>query len=70
MNFLNTILNRSNNERPYLILVCGLPERNAQVPKIKKKSFNDSVSFFNVIIIQLNSCVEFKPKFLLFLQLT
>lgn len=44
MNFLNKILNRPNNERPYLILVCGLPTSNATVPTIRKKDFVETVS--------------------------
>lgn len=36
MKFLNGILGRPDNERPYLILVTGLPAADAQVPDISK----------------------------------
>ncbi|MEK6222263.1 MAG: nitroreductase family protein [Chloroflexota bacterium] len=38
MNFLNEILGRPANEKPFLILVVGHPEDDAQVPVISKKS--------------------------------
>jgi iodotyrosine deiodinase len=41
MAFLNPILNRPDNERPFLILVVGYPAKNAQVPKIKKKTLDE-----------------------------
>ena len=46
MNFLNTILNRPSNEKPYLILVTGYPSENCNVPDIEKKDFNDISSTF------------------------
>jgi iodotyrosine deiodinase len=39
MKFLNKILNRPANEKPFLILVVGYPEDDAEVPDIKRKSF-------------------------------
>ena len=39
MNFLNNILGRPLNEKPYLILVTGYPSDNCLVPKISKKKF-------------------------------
>jgi nitroreductase len=45
MGFLNTILNRPANERPFLILVAGYPAENAQVPDISKKSLNEIATF-------------------------
>ncbi|MBU0560310.1 MAG: nitroreductase family protein [Bacteroidetes bacterium] len=39
MNFLNDILNRPKNEKPYLILVAGYPAKEAEIPVIEKKSF-------------------------------
>ena len=39
MNFLNEILNRPQNEKPFLIMVVGYPEENTTVPDIKRKSF-------------------------------
>ena len=41
MRFLNEILNRPQNEHPFLILVVGYPAENAEVPKITKKPFNE-----------------------------
>ena len=45
MNFLNEILGRSKNERPFLLLVVGYPANDAKVPDIKKKSLDDIASF-------------------------
>lgn len=45
MNFLHQILNRPENERPFMLLPVGYPKENAHVPDIKKKEFND-VAFF------------------------
>lgn len=45
MNFLNDILNRPKNERPFLLLVVGYPAKDAKVPDIKKKSLQEIASF-------------------------
>jgi len=45
MRFLNEILERPTNERPFLILVVGHPEDGARVPKITKKGFERVVSY-------------------------
>jgi nitroreductase len=45
MNFLNEILGRPNNERPFLLLVVGYPEKDAKVPDIKKKKLSEIVTF-------------------------
>ena len=45
MNFLNEILDRPPNERPYLILVVGYPASDAQVPAITKKSLGEIATF-------------------------
>lgn len=45
MNFLNEILGRPGNERPFLLLVVGYPAENAKVPAIGKKPLNDFVTF-------------------------
>ena len=42
MRFLNGILDRPRHEKPYLILVVGYPEADAQVPDISKKSFDQA----------------------------
>ncbi len=44
MGFLNEILGRPVNEKPFLILVAGYPAENARVPDIKKKSFSEITS--------------------------
>jgi len=41
MKFLNKILNRPENERPYLVLVVGYPADDAKVPDIKRKSLSE-----------------------------
>ncbi len=43
MKFLNGILNRPDNERPFLILVAGFPSSDCTVPEITKKQFADVV---------------------------
>lgn len=45
MGFLNGILDRPANEKPFLLLVVGHPASDARVPRITKKSL-DSISTF------------------------
>lgn len=45
MGFLNEILNRPSNERPFLILVVGYPAEDAQVPVITKKPLDEIATF-------------------------
>jgi nitroreductase len=45
MGFLNDILDRPDNERPFLLLVVGYPKQDVQVPDITKKSLDDIASF-------------------------
>lgn len=45
MNFLSEILERPENEKPFLLLPVGYPSRNAQVPDITRKEL-DEVSVF------------------------
>ncbi len=45
MNFLNKILERPSNERPFLLLVVGYPANDAKVPDIKKKKLEEFVTF-------------------------
>ena len=47
MGFLNEILGRPENERPYLILVVGYPADDARVPDIDKKSLDEIASFLD-----------------------
>jgi nitroreductase len=45
MGFLNEILSRPTNERPFLLLVVGYPTEDARVPDIRKKSLDEICSF-------------------------
>jgi nitroreductase len=45
MGFLNEIVNRPINERPFLILVAGYPAEEALVPEIAKKSLEEIATF-------------------------
>jgi nitroreductase len=38
MNFLKSVLNRPENERPFLLIPVGYPDEGATVPDIKRKS--------------------------------
>ena len=48
MNFLNSILKRPINERPFVLLVVGKPKDNCKIPVFaeKKKSFSKITSIF------------------------
>jgi iodotyrosine deiodinase len=43
MNFLTKILNRPENERPFLLIPVGYPAAEAYVPKLKRKSLEEIV---------------------------
>ncbi len=45
MKFLNQVLGRPDNERPFLILVVGYPAEDARVPDIGKKALEDIADF-------------------------
>ena len=45
MGFLNVILNRPSDEKPFLLLVTGFPAEEAQVPVITKKPLDEIVTF-------------------------
>ena len=45
MNFLNQILRRPPNEKPFLLLVVGYPAENVRVPLLTKKPFEEISSF-------------------------
>lgn len=45
MGFLNTILDRPRNERPFLLLVVGFPAADATVPAITRKPLSEIVTF-------------------------
>ncbi|MEM9413537.1 MAG: nitroreductase family protein, partial [Planctomycetota bacterium] len=44
MKFLNQILGRPKNERPFVLLVTGFPAEDAMVPDITKKSLDEVTS--------------------------
>ncbi len=46
MNFLQKILNRPENERPFLVFPLGYPQNGAQVPNIIKKTINEIACFY------------------------
>ena len=46
MGFLNQILKRPKNERPFLLLVVGHPARDARVPDIKRKDISEIMTEF------------------------
>ena len=45
MGFLNEVMNRPENEKPFLLLVVGYPAEDVKVPDIKKKDLNEISSF-------------------------
>jgi iodotyrosine deiodinase len=47
MKFLNQILKRPKDERPYMILVAGYPEKDCMVPSIDKKSLEQIATFID-----------------------
>ncbi len=46
MNFLTKLLNRPENERPFLLIPIGLPAENTYVPKLKRKTLKDVGLYF------------------------
>ncbi|MBC8256697.1 MAG: nitroreductase family protein [Candidatus Marinimicrobia bacterium] len=46
MGFLNQILKRPKNERPFLLLVIGHPAKDAKVPDIKRKNISEIITEF------------------------
>lgn len=47
MGFLNELLGRPANERPFLLLVAGYPAADAVVPDIRRKGFDEVVTFLD-----------------------
>ena len=45
MQFLNKLLDRPQNERPFLLLTVGYPTSSAQVPNIQRKDLSQIASF-------------------------
>lgn len=46
MKFLNKILDRPNNEKPFMLIVAGYPVDKATVPCIQRKPFSDICSIY------------------------
>ncbi|MCD6596161.1 MAG: nitroreductase family protein [Bacteroidales bacterium] len=46
MNFLNKILDRPKNEKPFLIIVAGIPQKATLVPNITRKKFDEIASIY------------------------
>lgn len=44
--FLKDILKRPDNEKPFLVLVCGKGSKNYQLPKITKKSNKETIFIY------------------------
>lgn len=45
MGFLNEVMNRPENEKPFLLLVVGYPAEGVKVPDIKKKPLEEISTF-------------------------
>ena len=45
MGFMNSILKRPRNERPFLLLVAGYPAQDAQVPELQRKPLEEIATF-------------------------
>ena len=45
MGFLNRILSRPANEKPYLVIVAGYPDKDATLPDIEKKQADEIIKF-------------------------
>lgn len=46
MNFLQEILKRPENEKPYLLLPIGYPKENVEVPDLKRKENEEVLKYF------------------------
>ncbi|HRD39753.1 MAG TPA: nitroreductase family protein, partial [Bacteroidia bacterium] len=46
MNFLSKLLNRPENEKPFLLIPVGYPAENTMVPDIKRKTLTDIAVFY------------------------
>jgi iodotyrosine deiodinase len=46
MNFLQTILGRPENEKPYLLLPVGYPAKNAEVPDLYKRIETEVICYY------------------------
>jgi len=46
MNFLSKLLNRPDNERPFLLIPVGYPLKEVQVPDLQRKSIGEIAEFY------------------------
>lgn len=46
MNFLHKILERPENEKPFLLIPVGYPAKDATVPKLERKPLEDIAKFY------------------------
>jgi nitroreductase len=46
MNFLSEILNRPENERPFLLIPVGYHANETYVPDLKRKSLEEIVTYY------------------------
>ena len=46
MNFLTKLLNRPENEKPFLLIPIGYPAENTMVPDLKRKDENEVIHYF------------------------
>ncbi len=46
MGFLSKILNRPENERPFLLIPVGYPAKNCEVPDLKRKDIDNIVKWY------------------------
>ncbi len=46
MNFLTRIMNRPENEKPFLLIPVGYPAEECWVPDLKRKDLNEVVEFY------------------------
>jgi len=47
MNFLQKVLNRPENERPFLLIPVGYPTENCKVPDIKRKPLQEIIYWYS-----------------------
>ncbi len=46
MNFLSKVLERPPNERAFLLIPVGYPDKNVRVPDIKRKTLSEILSYY------------------------
>lgn len=46
MNFISKVLNRPENERPFLLIPVGHPSKNAEVPSLTRKSIDQVIHYY------------------------